>query len=67
ADLVDEERVEFFRQFIEESPMMTSEKVAEIVFQGIRNNDLYILTHKEPILKNMIRERFEAILKAFED
>ncbi|MFW9825887.1 MAG: SDR family NAD(P)-dependent oxidoreductase, partial [Candidatus Thorarchaeota archaeon] len=25
ADLVDEERVEFFRQFIEESPMMTSE------------------------------------------
>ncbi len=66
ADLVSKERVEFFQQFIEESPMMTSEKVADIVFQAIRNKDLYIFTHKEPILKNMVKERFDAILKAFE-
>ena len=67
ADLVDEDRAEFFTQFIEESPMMTSEKVADIVFQAIRNKNFYIFTHKEPILKEMIKERFDAILKAFED
>jgi NAD(P)-dependent dehydrogenase (short-subunit alcohol dehydrogenase family) len=67
ADLVDEERMEFFRQFTEESPIMTSGKVADIVFQAIRNKSLYILTHKESILKEMVKERFDAILKSFED
>ncbi|MHA2035767.1 MAG: SDR family NAD(P)-dependent oxidoreductase [Promethearchaeota archaeon] len=66
ADFVNENRREFFNQFVKESPVMTSEKVADIVFQGIRNKDLYIFTHKEPIVKELVKERLDAILHAFD-
>jgi NAD(P)-dependent dehydrogenase (short-subunit alcohol dehydrogenase family) len=64
-DTMDEERMEFFRQFLEESPLMTPETVADIVFQAIRNEDFYIFTHKEPIVRELVKERLDAILKAF--
>ncbi len=65
-DTVDEERMDFFKQFMDESPPMTSEKVANIVFQAIKNEDFYIFTHKEPIVKELVKERLDGILKAFE-
>ncbi|MFX1574346.1 MAG: SDR family NAD(P)-dependent oxidoreductase [Promethearchaeota archaeon] len=63
---MDEERLVFFRQLMEESPPMTPENVADIVIQAIRNEDFYIFTHKDPIIKELVKERLEGILKAFE-
>lgn len=48
------------------SPLwMTIEEVGERVLRGIRNNDLYILTHRE--FKEGVAERFQAILNSFPD
>lgn len=44
---------------------MLPEKCAEIVFNAIKNDEFYIMTHNDPNLKNTIKERFEGILKAF--
>jgi hypothetical protein len=38
-------------------------EVGERVLRGIRNNDLYILTHPE--YEQGVRDRFEAILASF--
>ena len=46
-------------------PMLPS-KCADIVFNAIINEEFYILTHNDPVLKNRIRERFDRILKAFD-
>jgi NAD(P)-dependent dehydrogenase (short-subunit alcohol dehydrogenase family) len=62
-----EERAEEIKKFMEESPIMLPDKVADIVFQAIRDEKLYIFTHKDSILKERIKERFEAILQALED
>ena len=56
-----------YRKIISEAPMISSSDVAETVFQAIRNEEFYILTHKQPILKNLIKERMDAILAAFND
>jgi short-subunit dehydrogenase len=48
------------------SPLwMSAEEVGERVLAGIRNNDLYILTHPE--FKEGTRTRFEAILASYPD
>jgi len=46
-------------------PMLPS-KCADIVFNAIINEEFYILTHNDPVLKNRIRERFNGILKAYD-
>ncbi|MBY8990845.1 MAG: SDR family NAD(P)-dependent oxidoreductase [Candidatus Lokiarchaeota archaeon] len=63
---MDEETMENLQEFLEQSPGKTPEEVADIVFQGIKDEKLYILTHKQPILKDMLKERYDAILKAFD-
>jgi len=50
-----------------ETSMMTSEEVADITFQGIKEETLYIITHKDTLMKRMVKERFDEILKAFEE
>jgi NADP-dependent 3-hydroxy acid dehydrogenase YdfG len=48
------------------SPLwMSADEVGERVLAGIRNNDLYILTHPE--FKEGTRARFEAILASYPD
>ncbi|MFX1354765.1 MAG: hypothetical protein ACFFGP_12430, partial [Promethearchaeota archaeon] len=59
--------VEMYRKVISEAPMISPADVAETVFQAIRNEEFYILTHKQDILKNLIKERMDAILAAFDD
>jgi len=59
--------VEMYRKIIGEAPMISPEEVAETVFQAIRNEKFYILTHRQPIIKDLIKERMDAILKAFSD
>lgn len=63
---IDEERMEQLQEFLEQSPGIMPDEVADIVFQGIRDEKLHILTHKQPILKDSLKERFDTILKAFD-
>jgi NADP-dependent 3-hydroxy acid dehydrogenase YdfG len=51
----------------EQSPPISPEQTAEIIFQGIREEKLYILTHKDIYLKGLVKQRFDEILSAFED
>jgi NAD(P)-dependent dehydrogenase (short-subunit alcohol dehydrogenase family) len=46
-------------------PYMSYEEAGERVLQGVRRNDLFILTHPE--FKDGVRERAEALLNAFPD
>jgi NAD(P)-dependent dehydrogenase (short-subunit alcohol dehydrogenase family) len=61
-----EERAEEIKNFMEESPIILPEKVADIVFQAIKEEKLYIFTHKDAFWKERIKERFDAILQSFE-
>ena len=62
-----EERAEEIKTFMEESPIIQPDEVADIVFQAIKKEKLYIFTHKDKFLKERIKERFDAILQSFED
>ena len=67
-DIHDRDReVEMYRKILTESPMISPEQVADVVFQAIRQEKFYILTHSQPIIKDLIRERIDAILKAFDE
>ena len=61
-----EERSEEIQKLMEESPIMTPDEVADIVFQGIKQEQLYIFTHKDSYWKERVKERFDAILSAFD-
>jgi NAD(P)-dependent dehydrogenase (short-subunit alcohol dehydrogenase family) len=61
-----EERAEEIQKLMEESPIMTPDEVADIVFQGIRQEQLHIFTHKDSYWRERIKERFDAILSAFD-
>ena len=50
-----------------QSPMMNPKEVADITFQAIRDEKLYILTHKDALMKRIVKERFDEILNAFEE
>ncbi|MBA7715413.1 1-deoxy-11-beta-hydroxypentalenate dehydrogenase [subsurface metagenome] len=63
---LDEERRELLNEFMEESPPLIPEQVADIVFQAIRDEKFYIFTHKQPIIRDAVKERLDGILKAFE-
>ena len=49
-----------------QSPAITPEKAAEIIFQGIKDEKFYILTHKDEFLRGQVKERFDEILSAFD-
>ena len=63
---IDEERMEQLKEFLEQSPGLMPSEVADIVFQGIKDDKLHILTHKQPFLKELLKERYDTILKAFD-
>ena len=52
-----------FEQVFEETKLMASEEAADIIFQGIREGKFYIFTHKDAIMKGLVRMRFDEILK----
>ena len=62
-----EERAEQIKELMEGSPMLLPDQVAEIVFQAIKSEKLYICTHKDAFWKEMVKERFDAILQSFDD
>ncbi|MFW9941966.1 MAG: SDR family NAD(P)-dependent oxidoreductase [Candidatus Thorarchaeota archaeon] len=51
---------------LKETSLMSSEEVADIIFQGIKEEKLYILTHKDSLMKRLVQERFDKILEEFE-
>lgn len=67
-DIHDRDReVDMYRKILTESPMISPEQVADVVFQAIRQEKFYILTHTQPIIKDLIKERMDAILRAFDE
>ncbi len=50
----------------EQYPPISPEEAAEIIFQGIIEEKLYILTHKDEYLKGIVKQRFDEILKEFD-
>lgn len=61
-----EELKQLLKQFLEASPPQSPDEVAEVTFQAIEEDKFYIFTHKQPIIKELIKERFENILKEFD-
>ncbi|MFX1346332.1 MAG: SDR family NAD(P)-dependent oxidoreductase, partial [Promethearchaeota archaeon] len=51
---------------LKETSLMSSEEAADIIFQGIKEEKLYILTHKDSLMKRLVQERFDKILEEFE-
>ncbi|MFW9941965.1 MAG: SDR family NAD(P)-dependent oxidoreductase [Candidatus Thorarchaeota archaeon] len=62
-----EERAEQIKVLMESSSIMLPDEVADIVFEAIKNEKLYIFTHKDAYWKELVKERFDAILKSFDD
>jgi len=49
-----------------QSPTITPERAAEIILNEIKQEKLYILTHKDDFMKGRVKERFDGILAAFD-
>ncbi len=64
-DFASEQKRELLSQFLEASPAQSPDEVAEITFQAIQEDKFYIFTHKQPVIKDIIKERFDNILKEF--
>ncbi|MFW9874283.1 MAG: SDR family NAD(P)-dependent oxidoreductase [Candidatus Thorarchaeota archaeon] len=54
-------------EIFKETSLMPSEQAADIIFQGIKDEKLYILTHKDSIMKRLVKERFDEILNEFDN
>lgn len=52
---------------LEDSPPISAEESAKIIIQGIKEERFYILTHKDDLLKGLVKERFDNILNAFDN
>ncbi len=55
-----------FQELFDKSPPILPETAADKIFQGIKEDKFYILTHKDDVLKERVKERFDEILKAFD-
>ena len=62
-----EKLLESFQGVTGETSVLKPEEVADITFQGIKEEKLYIITHKDSLMKRMVKERFDEILNAFND
>jgi NAD(P)-dependent dehydrogenase (short-subunit alcohol dehydrogenase family) len=62
-----EEYYEKYPDGLKESPPISSEKAVDLIFQEIKEDKFYILTHKDPLLKGAVKERFDNILNAFDN
>ncbi len=52
---------------LDDSPPISAEESAKIIMQGIKDEKFYILTHKDQLLKGLVKERFDNILNAFDN
>jgi NAD(P)-dependent dehydrogenase (short-subunit alcohol dehydrogenase family) len=56
-----------FAEASTQSLPITPERAAEIILEEIKEEKLYIFTHKDNFLKARVKERFDGILSAFEE
>jgi NAD(P)-dependent dehydrogenase (short-subunit alcohol dehydrogenase family) len=54
-------------EIFKETKLMSSEEAADIIFEDIKKEKLYILTHKDEIMKRLVTERFNEIIQEFEN
>lgn len=66
-DELDEERLQEIKNFMENSPAISPDQVADITFQAIKDEKLYIFTHTDPEIKGRVQERLNAILSEFNE
>ena len=52
---------------LEQTKIISPEEAADRIFQAIEQDKFYILTHKDKILKGLVKERFDEILDEFEN
>ena len=52
---------------LDQTRIIPSEEAADIIFQGIKENKFYIFTHKDELMMRLVKERFDEILKEFEN
>jgi NAD(P)-dependent dehydrogenase (short-subunit alcohol dehydrogenase family) len=52
-----------FEEILKITKVMAPEEAADIIFQGIKEEKFYILTHKDDLMKRLVNERFNEILK----
>jgi len=64
---VDESAEKLNKYLLQGKPPMKPTEAADIIFQGIIDEKFYILTDKGDVLKGLVKERFEGILKAFNE
>jgi len=80
-EIIDSKGEDFFKEYssslqglsvaspekiLELSPEITPQKAAEIVFQAIKDDKFYILTHKDQLLKSLVKQRLDGIMKEFD-
>jgi len=56
-----------FNDIFRITKLMSPEEAANIIFQGIKEEKFYIFTHKDDIMKLLIKRRFDQILKEFDE
>ena len=52
---------------LQQTRIMPPNEAADIIFQGIKEDKFYIFTHKDELMKNLVKKRFDEILKEFEN
>jgi NAD(P)-dependent dehydrogenase (short-subunit alcohol dehydrogenase family) len=52
---------------LEQTKLISPKEAADRIFQGIEQDKFYILTHKDNLLKSLVKERFDEILEEFEN
>lgn len=56
-----------FEDVLEQTSLMDPDEAVDRIIQGIKDEKLYILTHKDELMKRMVKERFDEILREFEE
>ena len=63
---IDDATEKLNKYLLQGKPPMQPAEAADLIFKGIMDEKFYILTHTDDILKGLVKDRFEGILKAFE-
>ena len=52
---------------LEQTKIIPPEEAADLIFQAIKQDKFYILTHKDELMKRLVKERFDEIIEEFEN
>ncbi len=66
-DIKYDEKIDIYREIMKESPGIPPEDVAAAIFKGIKQEKFVIFSHTQRSVKEMIKERMDEILNAFDN